>query len=204
MIAQAHSATLLGIEALPIVVEVDFKTLSDNNNFQLVGLPDSAVKESQVRVRSAVTNSEMGFPSRKIICNLAPGDIRKEGPFLDLPIAVAILAMDGQINAMELEGTLIIGELGLDGALRPVDGAVSVALMAHEKGFKRQVSRFSACAVFWSALNCSMARRAMRRNRLRKPKRRECRNTTWITPTSKASGMRSGRSRSRRQGATTS
>ncbi|MBC8065759.1 MAG: ATP-binding protein [Chlorobia bacterium] len=139
MIAQAHSATLLGIEALPIVVEVDFKTLSDNNNFQLVGLPDSAVKESQVRVRSAITNSDMRFPSRKIICNLAPGDIRKEGPFLDLPIAVSILAMDEQINLMELEGTLIIGELGLDGALRPVDGAVSVALMAHEKGFKRLI-----------------------------------------------------------------
>jgi magnesium chelatase family protein len=139
MIAQAHSATLLGIEALPIVIEVDFKILSDNNNFQLVGLPDSAVKESQVRVRSAITNSEMGFPSRKIICNLAPGDIRKEGPFLDLPIAVAILAMDGQVNAMELEGTLIIGELGLDGALRPVDGAVSVALMAHEKDFRRLI-----------------------------------------------------------------
>src|SRR5688500_7184876 len=102
MIAQAHSATLLGIEALPIVVEVDFKQLQEGaQNFQLVGLPDNAVKESQVRVRSAVTNSEMHFPARKIICNLAPGDIRKEGPFLDLPIAVAILAMDEQINAME-------------------------------------------------------------------------------------------------------
>ena len=107
MIAQAHSATLLGIEALPIVVEVDFKQLSEGTQpFVLVGLPDSAVKESQVRVRSAVTNSEMRMPSRKIICNLAPGDIRKEGPFLDLPIAVAILAMDEQINPLELEGTL--------------------------------------------------------------------------------------------------
>lgn len=140
MIAQAHSATLLGIEALPIVVEVDFKTLQDGvQPFLLVGLPDSAVKESQVRVRSAVSNSDMQVPNRKIICNLAPGDIRKEGPFLDLPIAVAILANDEQINAAELEGTLIIGELGLDGALRPVDGAVSVALMAHEKGFKRLI-----------------------------------------------------------------
>jgi magnesium chelatase family protein len=139
MIAQAHSATLLGIEALPIVIEVDFKSLSDANNFQLVGLPDKAVQESQVRVRSAIKNSEMRFPANKIICNLAPGDIRKEGPFLDLPIAVAILAMDDQVNALELEGTLIIGELGLDGALRPVDGAVSVALMAHERGFKRLI-----------------------------------------------------------------
>jgi magnesium chelatase family protein len=140
MIAQAHSATLLGIEALPIVVEVDFKEMAEGAQpFLLVGLPDSAVKESQVRVRSAIVNSEMRMPYKKIICNLAPGDIRKEGPFLDLPIAVAILAMDDQINATELESTLIIGELGLDGALRPVDGAVSVALMAHEKGFKRLI-----------------------------------------------------------------
>jgi len=139
MIAQAHSATLIGIEALPVVVEVDFRTLSDSQNFQLVGLPDKAVQESQVRVRSAVSNSGMFFPAKKIICNLAPGDVRKEGPFLDLPIAVAILAMDGQINLAELEGTLIIGELGLDGALRPVYGAVSIALMAHERGFKRLI-----------------------------------------------------------------
>src|SRR5689334_10676286 len=131
MIAQAHSATLLGIEALPIVVEVDLRPLTDSNNFQLVGLADKAVQESQVRVRSAVINSDMRMPNNKIICNLAPGDVRKEGPFLDLPIAVAILAVDEQINSTELDGTLIIGELGLDGALRPVDGAVSVALMAH-------------------------------------------------------------------------
>ncbi|MCC7228881.1 MAG: hypothetical protein IT203_00690, partial [Fimbriimonadaceae bacterium] len=140
MIAQAYSATLIGIEALPIVVEVDFKTISENaSNFQIVGLPDKAVLESQVRVKSAIDNTDMRFPRYKIICNLAPGDIRKEGPFLDLPIAVSILALDEQINLAELEGTLIIGELGLDGALRPVDGAVSVALMAHEKGFRRLI-----------------------------------------------------------------
>ncbi len=140
MIAKAHSATLLGIEALPIVVEVDFKELVDGvQPFLLVGLPDSAVKESQVRVRSAITNSGMRMPLKKIICNLAPGDIRKEGPFLDLPIAISILAMDEQIPIEELHETLIIGELGLDGVLRPVDGAVSVALMAHERGFKRLI-----------------------------------------------------------------
>ena len=121
MIAKAHSATLLGIEALPIVVEVDFKELVDGvQPFLLVGLPDSAVKESQVRVRSAITNSGMRMPLKKIICNLAPGDIRKEGPFLDLPIAISILAMDEQIPIEELHETLIIGELGLDGVLRPV------------------------------------------------------------------------------------
>lgn len=139
MIAQAHSATLLGIEALPVVVEVDLRTAATEDRFVMVGLPDAAVQESKVRTRHAITNSGLTFPNKKVICNLAPGDIRKEGPFLDLPIAAAILAMDGQMPISELEGTLMIGELGLDGALRPVDGAVSVALMAVEQGFRRLI-----------------------------------------------------------------
>jgi magnesium chelatase family protein len=81
----------------------------------------------------------MDFPQQKVICNLAPGDVRKEGPFLDLPIAAAILAASKQINMAELEHTVILGELGLDGTLRPIDGAVSVALMAVEMGMKRLV-----------------------------------------------------------------
>ena len=73
------------------------------------------------------------------MCNLAPGDIRKEGPWLDLPMAVAVCAANRQIAMSELESTLLLGELGLDGTLRPIDGAVSVALMAMEKGFKRLI-----------------------------------------------------------------
>lgn len=137
MVAQAHSATLIGIEALPIVVEVDLQGLK--NDFVLVGLPDKAVEESRERVRTAIQNSDLAFPLKRIICNLAPGDIRKEGPFLDLPIAAAVLAISGQIPIKELESTLILGELGLDGVLRPIDGAVSVALMAAEKGFRRLI-----------------------------------------------------------------
>src|SRR6476646_7356751 len=142
MIAQAHSATLDGIEALPIVVEVDQRDYSGGEGektFIMVGLAEKAVQESQVRVRQAITNSELNFPSKKVICNLAPGDIRKEGPFLDLPIACAILAANGQIAPEELENTLILGELGLDGNLRKIDGAVSVVLMAAEKGFTRVI-----------------------------------------------------------------
>jgi len=135
MIAQAHSATLAGIEALPIVVEVDLQ--GGAATFVMVGLPDKAVEESKERVRTAMVNSGLPFPYAKIVCNLAPGDIRKEGPFLDLPIAAAILACQGAVPASELEGTMIIGELGLDGRLRRIDGALSVALMAAEKGFAR-------------------------------------------------------------------
>lgn len=138
MIAKAHSATLSGIEALPIVAEVDLQPWRDIS-FVMVGLADQAVAESKERVRAAINNSGFSMPKRTIMCNLAPGDIRKQGPWLDLPIACAILASDGVLPVSELEDTLIIGELGLDGILRPVDGAVSVALMALEKGFKRLI-----------------------------------------------------------------
>jgi magnesium chelatase family protein len=131
VIAKAHSATLSGIEALPIVVEVDLQGVTDQGMFILVGLPDQAVAESRERVRSAIRNSEMDYPtSRKIVCNLAPGDIRKEGPFLDLPIACAVLAVNNQIPIEVFEDTMIIGELGLDGKMRPINGAVRIALWA--------------------------------------------------------------------------
>ena len=141
MIAQVHSATLLGIEALPIVVEADLTgpIQTEERNFVLVGLPDKAVQESKERVRVATRNSGLDFPSKKILVNLAPGDIRKEGPWLDLPMAIALCAVTGQIPREELVGTLFLGELGLDGNLRPINGAVSVALMAAEKGFTRLV-----------------------------------------------------------------
>ncbi len=142
MIAQTHSATLVGIDAVPVVVEVDLQGPIQGDGdryFLLVGLPDAAVKESKERVRTAIRNSGLDFPNRKIMCNLAPGDIRKEGPWLDLPMAVAICAVNRQIAYQELEGTLLLGELGLDGTLRPIDGAVSVALMAMEKGFRRLI-----------------------------------------------------------------
>ncbi len=141
MIAQVHSATLLGIEALPIVVEADLTgpIQNEERHFVLVGLPDKAVQESKERVRVATRNSGLDFPSKKILVNLAPGDIRKEGPWLDLPMAIALCAVTNQIPREELVGTLFLGELGLDGVLRPINGAVSVALMAAEQGFTRLV-----------------------------------------------------------------
>ncbi len=138
MVAKAHAATLSGIEAVPVVVELHVKGASESK-FIIVGLPDQAVNESNVRVRSAIQNCDFNLPCMMFICNLAPGDVRKEGPFLDLPIAVAVLAATGQVVATELENTLLLGELGLDGNLRPINGAVSVALMAAEMGFKRLI-----------------------------------------------------------------
>lgn len=139
MVAKANSATLIGIDAMPIVVEVDTK-LNMKTEIVLVGLPDQAVEESKVRVRSAIRNSDLYLPTDQlIVINLAPGDYRKEGPLLDLPIAIAILCATEQIAQGEIEDTLLVGELGLDGLLRPIHGAVSIALMAAEKKIKRLI-----------------------------------------------------------------
>lgn len=142
MVAQARSATLLGIEALPIVVETDLLgrvTDATERNFVLVGLPDKSVQESKERVKTAMKNSGLEFPNNRIMCNLAPGDIRKEGPWLDLPMAISICAASGLLPREELEETMLLGELGLDGLLRPIEGAVSVALLAMEQGVKRLI-----------------------------------------------------------------
>jgi len=139
VIAQTHSATLIGIEALPVIVEVDLLPQSGENNFIMVGLPDKAVVESKERVRTAIRNSELPMPNRKVMCNLAPSDVRKEGAALDLPIATAILVAAGVVANSDLQQTVILGELGLDGALRPVDGAVNVALMCMQNGFQRLI-----------------------------------------------------------------
>lgn len=139
-IAKAYSATLSGIEALPVVIEIDLQPAKENDMFAIVGLPDQAVGESRERVRTAIRNSELNMPrGQRILCNLAPGDIRKEGPFLDLPIACAVLAANDVLPIRVLEETIIIGELGLDGKLRPINGAVSVAIMALQHGYKRLI-----------------------------------------------------------------
>ena len=141
MIAQTYSATLIGIDAVPIVIEVDLQgPVTDGERyFILVGLPDKAVQESKERVRTAIRNSGLSFPDKRIMCNLAPGDIRKEGPWLDLPMAIAICSVNGEVSPDMLASTMMLGELGLDGTLRSIDGAVSVALMAKEMGYKRLI-----------------------------------------------------------------
>ncbi len=138
MIAKAFAATLIGIDAYPVEVEIDLRPPGETQ-FVMVGLPDQAVGESKVRVKSAIKNSQLDFPNNCVIINLAPGDLRKEGPALDLPIACAILSSNGQVPMSELERTLLVGELGLDGAVRPIDGAVSIALMAKQRGFVRLI-----------------------------------------------------------------
>jgi magnesium chelatase family protein len=135
MIAKTRTATLQGIDALEVTVEAGVS--NGLPYFALVGLPDASVKEAVERVRSAIRSSGFDFPMRRIAVNLAPADMRKEGPGLDLPIAVSILAASGQVGMDIFEDTMIAGELGLDGLIRPVNGAVSMALLCQDHGIPR-------------------------------------------------------------------
>ena len=137
MLSRVLSAALMGIDAY--LVEVESSLEQGLMNFALVGLPDSAVKESRERVMSAIKNSGYNFPQKRITINLAPADIRKEGAGYDLPIAIGILAALGQIAEARLNDHIIIGEMALDGTLRPVHGALSMAWQAREKGLRGMV-----------------------------------------------------------------
>jgi magnesium chelatase family protein len=130
MLAKVHSSGTLGIEAYIVEVEVDLSR--GLPSFNIVGLPDLAVKESKKRVKAAIENSGFKFPVKRITVNLAPGDIKKEGPSFDLPIALGILAATGEISQERLDKYIFLGELSLDGNIRSIKGALPLALAARE------------------------------------------------------------------------
>ncbi|MEM8780137.1 MAG: YifB family Mg chelatase-like AAA ATPase [Cyanobacteria bacterium P01_G01_bin.49] len=132
MLARVWSASLVGIDAIKVGVEVDVS--GGLPAITIVGLPDTAVQESRERVKAALKNSGFTFPVRKIIINLTPADLRKEGPYFDLPISVGILAASEQIDAQLLGDYLFLGELSLDGSLRPVAGVLPIAAAAQRLG----------------------------------------------------------------------
>ncbi len=134
MLSRVWSATILGIEAIRVGVEVD--VAGGLPSIMVVGLPDTAVQESRERVKSAIKNSGFAFPMRRITINLTPADLRKEGPSFDLPISVAILAGSEQVDPRLLNDFIFLGELSLDGSLRPVAGVLPIAATALEMGIK--------------------------------------------------------------------
>ncbi len=134
MLANVRSAALLGIDAYAVECEVDI--CPGLPTFQTVGLPDTAVKESKDRVKSAITNSQFKFPIQRITVNLAPADTKKEGPSFDLPMAVGILVASGKLTQKAVEGFWMVGELSLDGKIRPIRGALSISLSARDAGVK--------------------------------------------------------------------
>lgn len=134
MLAKVLSGATVGLESIPVTVEVDIYAKS-LPSFTIVGLPSKSVEESRERVRAAIKNSGAEFPSHRIIVNLAPADLPKEGPAYDLPIALGILIASGQLVA-NMENSLVFGELSLDGSLRHTNGILPMALLAKEKKYK--------------------------------------------------------------------
>ncbi|WP_031515407.1 YifB family Mg chelatase-like AAA ATPase [Desulfofalx alkaliphila] len=137
MLAIVNSVALQGLDGLIVKVEVDVSV--GLPRLDLVGLPDTAVRESKERVRAAIKNSGFEFPVKRITVNLAPADIRKEGPVYDLPIAIGILAASGQIPMDKCSDYIFIGELSLDGAIRAVNGSLPAALAVKEHHYKSMV-----------------------------------------------------------------
>ncbi len=138
MLATVASRTLLGLDALPVTVEVD--VAPGLPTVVLVGLPDATVKESKDRIKAALINSQFEWPVKRLTINLAPAHLKKAGPAFDLPIALAVLAATGQLPPEALAGTTVVGELALDGAVRPVAGALPIALACrrdHRQGTGR-------------------------------------------------------------------
>lgn len=138
MLSRVYCASTIGVNARLIEVEVH-RTPGGMPKYFLVGLPDRAVSESTDRIEAALKNSNYKFPAGRITINLAPADLPKEGSAFDLPIAVTLLNVSGQIETDKLEDTLILGELGLDGKLRPVKGVLPMAVQARDKGLENLV-----------------------------------------------------------------
>ncbi len=135
MIAEIRSGAVLGIDGFGVTVEIDLAT--GLPSFTIVGLPNAAVRESRERVTSAIKNNGFKLPQKRITVNLAPADVRKQGAAFDLPIAIGILAASGQTTCAVSERSIILGELALDGRLKPVKGVLPIALYARDRGYGR-------------------------------------------------------------------
>ena len=137
MFVRTFAGAVAGIDAVAVTVEVNIA--GGGLGMYLVGLPDNAVKESEQRIRAAFENSGERMSGKKVVVSLAPADLRKEGSGFDLPIAVGILAAMGRIDAGAVAGTMFVGELSLDGSLKPVRGVLPVAVRARSEGLQRVV-----------------------------------------------------------------
>src|SRR2546423_911476 len=134
MLAKVRSAAVIGIDAVPVEVEIDIAS-QGLPNFFIVGLPDKAVEEAKERVRSAIRNSGADFPAKRITVNLAPADLPKEGPSYDLPIGLGILLASEQLRA-DMSDSMVTGELSLDGRVRSTTGVLSHVLLAKKHHLK--------------------------------------------------------------------
>jgi len=135
MLARVFSCAVVGLEG--VIVEVEVDTCPGLPGMDIVGLPDKAVQESRDRVQAAVKNAGLAYPRKRLVVNLAPASVRKEGPAYDLPIALGVMVLTGDLSPAHLEGTLVVGELSLDGNVRHARGVLPMAAVARREGFKR-------------------------------------------------------------------
>ena len=133
MLEKVYGGAVFGVSATTITIEVN---VAKGAGYHLVGLPDSAIKESSYRISAALKNNSYKMPRKKITINMAPADMRKEGSAYDLGIAIGILAASSQISVPNLSEYVIMGELSLDGSLQPIKGSLPIAIKAREEGFK--------------------------------------------------------------------
>ena len=133
MLTAVYGSSVFGVEACSITIEVN---IGGGIGYHLVGLPDNAIKESNFRIAAALNNIGYKLPGKKITINMAPADMRKEGSAYDVPIALGILVSSGQITAPNIDRYVIMGELALDGSIRPIKGALPIAIQALKEGFK--------------------------------------------------------------------
>lgn len=136
MLIKTYGAAVQGIDAILVTIEV---SVENGISYCIVGLPDTAVKESHERVQSALKQSGFEYPRRRVVINMSPADVKKEGAAYDLPIAIGILAGDGKIPSERLDGFMIMGELSLDGSVLPIKGVLPMAIKARELGFKGMI-----------------------------------------------------------------
>lgn len=140
MLASVHTAALNGLTAMHVFIETNVRRSGGEANFFMVGLPDNAVRESRTRVMGALSSSDVCLPPNiNVDINFAPADVKKEGSGYDLPLAVALVAGVGILPAERLEKTMLVGELGLDGSLRPIRGALPIAIKAREMAFENLI-----------------------------------------------------------------
>ena len=136
MLSKVNSAAVDGITALHVTIEVDISPVKkDAPRTVIVGLPDSSVKESLSRIQAALNNSGITLSPQNIVVNLAPGDVRKEGTGFDLPIAIGIVAANMMLDGEPMRRNMILGELSLDGSVKPIRGALPIAILARSMGF---------------------------------------------------------------------
>ncbi len=143
MLFKTLSASVFGIDAEIVEIEVDLKQRTGDSAYDscvtVVGLPDLAVRESRERIRAAISNCGFYFPARRTTINLAPADVKKEGSLFDLPIATGILGANELLSTDDVAGTMLVGELALSGGVRPIRGALPIAIAAKKRGVKRLI-----------------------------------------------------------------